>query len=247
VIVPPATVQALLHVLLIIVTLAGAEVKVGQVGQVTGAVVCDALVLVQLVVVFLHLANTVNGVVVYVGTVVLHGPPALVAHSNTVPAPHPVAEIVPVVDGQTLFTMVIVGCVGIVHVPGTVVTAADIGLEMVLSISQLHLVSMLWAGPVWAYVGNVADQAPPFTLYCKVDPAGHGVPVGAVIVPPATVQALLHELLVTVTFGDVAVNDGQELVIVSGLQLELVNRQSPFANKAFTVCPIHVAGFKVLT
>jgi hypothetical protein len=116
--------------------------KFGQV-QRTGAVVSVALVLVQLVVVFLHLANTVNGVVVYVGTVVLHGPPALVAHSNTVPAPHPVAEIVPVVDGQTLFTMVIVGCVGVVHVPGTVVTAADIGLEMVLSISQLHLVSML--------------------------------------------------------------------------------------------------------
>jgi hypothetical protein len=150
VIVPPATVHALLHVLLVIVTLAGAVVKVGHVGQVTGAVVCDALVLVQLVVVFLHLANTVNGVVVYVGTVVLHGPPALVAHSKTVPAPQPVADIVPVVDGHTLFTIVIVGCEGIVHVPGAVITAADIGLEMVLSTSQLHLVSMLCAGPVCA-------------------------------------------------------------------------------------------------
>ena len=97
---------------------------------------------------FLHLAKTVNAVVVYVGAVVLQGPAAFVAHSNTVPAPQPVAEIVPVVDGQTLFTIVIVGCVGIVHVPGTVVTAADIGLEIVLSISQLHLVSMLCAGPV---------------------------------------------------------------------------------------------------
>jgi hypothetical protein len=80
--------------------------------------------------------------------VVLHGPPALVAHSKTVPAPQPVAEIVPVVDGHTLLVIVIVGCVGFVHVPGTVAIAADVGLDIVLSISQLHLVSMLCDGPV---------------------------------------------------------------------------------------------------
>ena len=43
---------------------------------------------------------------------VLHGPAALVAHSKVVPEPHPVAEIVPVVDGQILFVIVMVGAVG---------------------------------------------------------------------------------------------------------------------------------------
>jgi len=65
-----------------------------------------------------------------------------------VPAPHPVADIVPVVDGHMLLVIVIVGCVGVVHVPGAVAIAADAGLEMVLSISQLHLVSIFCTGPV---------------------------------------------------------------------------------------------------
>jgi hypothetical protein len=56
VIVPPATVQELLHVLLVIATLAGAVLKVGQLGQVFGAVTADAFVLTQLVVVFLQRA-----------------------------------------------------------------------------------------------------------------------------------------------------------------------------------------------
>ena len=60
-----------------------------------------------------------------------------------VPAPHPVADIVPVVDGHILLVIVIVGGVGLVHVPGAVATAVDVGLETVLSISQLHLVSIL--------------------------------------------------------------------------------------------------------
>jgi hypothetical protein len=116
--------------------------------------------------------------------------------------------MVPVVDGHTLFVIVIVGCVGVVHVPGTVAIAVDAGLDMVLSISQLHLVSMLCAGPVWAYVGNVEDQAPPLTLYCNVEPVGHGVPVGAVIVPPATVHELLQVLLTIVTLAGAVVNVG---------------------------------------
>jgi hypothetical protein len=36
----------------------------------------------------------------------------LVAHSKTVPVPQPVADMVPVVDGQTLSEIVIVGAVG---------------------------------------------------------------------------------------------------------------------------------------
>ncbi len=78
--------------------------------------------------------------VVYVGALVAQGPPALVAYSRTVPAPQPVAEIVPVIEGQTLSVIVIVGVAGVVHVPGTVVTATDGVLLCVLSTSQLHRV-----------------------------------------------------------------------------------------------------------
>jgi hypothetical protein len=56
--------------------------------------------------------------------------------------------MVPMVDGHTLFTMVMVGAEGLIQVPGTVVTGAAIGLEVVPSKSQRHLVSMVWAGPV---------------------------------------------------------------------------------------------------
>ena len=97
---------------------------------------------------------------------------------------------------------------GFVHAPGTVAIAVDIGLDIVLSISQLHLVSIFCTGPVWAYVGNVAVHVPPLTLYCNVEPVGHGVPVGAVILPPATVHELLHVLLTIVTLAGAVVNDG---------------------------------------
>lgn len=42
----------------------------------------------------------------------VQGPVGAVAHSNTVPAPHPVAEMVPEREGQTLLTMVILGVDG---------------------------------------------------------------------------------------------------------------------------------------
>ena len=119
------------------------------------------------------------------------------------------AEIVPIVDGQTLFTMVIVGSPGFVHTLGTVATAALIGLAVTPSKSQRQRVSTLWAGPVCAYVGKVDDHEPPFTRYWSVLPAGHGVPAGAVIVPPATVHAVLQVLLTMVTLLGAALNIGQ--------------------------------------
>ena len=64
VMVPPATVQALLQLLLTMVTLAGAVVNVGHVGHTVGAVVAVALELKQPVTLSIHLANTVNAVVV---------------------------------------------------------------------------------------------------------------------------------------------------------------------------------------
>jgi hypothetical protein len=112
------------------------------------------------------------------------------------------------VDGQTLFVIVIVGWVGVVHVPGAVAIAADAGLEIVLSISQLHLVSIFCTGPVWAYVGKVAVHVPPLTLYCSVEPEGHNVPVGAVMVPPDTVHELLQVLFTIVTLAGAVVNVG---------------------------------------
>jgi pimeloyl-ACP methyl ester carboxylesterase len=90
-------------------TLVGAAVRVGHVGHAVGAVVALAAVLTHPVAVFIHLANTVIAVVVYVGAVADHGPAAELAHSMVVPAPQPVAAIVPVVAGQTLFVILIVG------------------------------------------------------------------------------------------------------------------------------------------
>ena len=77
------------------------------------------------------------------GIEVLQGPAAFVAHSKVVPVPHPVAEIVPVVDGQILFVMVIVGGVGTVQVPGTVDIEDETGLFIEGSAVQLHLVSIV--------------------------------------------------------------------------------------------------------
>ena len=42
----------------------------------------------------------------------LQGPLGEVAHSKTVPAPQPVAEMEPDVEGQTLFTMLMLGAEG---------------------------------------------------------------------------------------------------------------------------------------
>jgi hypothetical protein len=73
----------------------------------------------------------------------LKGPPAAVAYSTTVFAPHPEAEMEPVNAGQTLFVIEMVGAPGMVQAPGTVVTAAEEGLDIVMSVSQRHLVTML--------------------------------------------------------------------------------------------------------
>ena len=99
--------------------------------------------------------------------------------------------------------------VGLVQTPGAVTTAAKDGLAVVPSKSHRHLVWILWAGPVCAYTGNVGEHAPPFTEYCKVDPTGHGVPVGAVMLPPFTVHPVAHVLFIIVTLVGVALRSGQ--------------------------------------
>jgi hypothetical protein len=58
-------------------------------------------------------------------------------------------------------------------------------------------------------VGRVVVQAPAFTLYCKVDPVGQGVPVGAVILPPETVHPVPHVLFVMVTLAGAVDRVGQ--------------------------------------
>jgi hypothetical protein len=79
--------------------------------------------------------------------VALHGPVGASAHSSTVPVPQPMPEILPVVLGQTLLVIVMLGSVGLVQVPGTVAVAALIGLAVVPSKSHKHRVSIFWEGP----------------------------------------------------------------------------------------------------
>ncbi len=52
-------------------------------------------------------------------------------------------------------------------------------------------------------------NAPPFTLYCKVLPAGQGVPDGKVKEPPLTVQAEAQVLLLMVTLAGAPEKVGQ--------------------------------------
>ena len=79
-----------------------------------------------------------------------HGPVGPVAYSTTVPAPQPVAEIVPVVAGQVLFVMDSVGAPGLVQVPGAVVTPLDSGPTELASLSHWQRVLTVCAGPSWS-------------------------------------------------------------------------------------------------
>jgi hypothetical protein len=62
---------------------------------------------------------------------------ANVAYSITVPAPQPLADIVPVNEGHTLFTIEIVGISGAApQLAGIVLTATEVGLKIVASVLQ---------------------------------------------------------------------------------------------------------------
>ena len=76
------------------------------------------------------------------------------------------------------------------------------------------------------------DHAPPFTLYCNVDPVGQGVPVTALMIPPLTEQVASHALFVIVTFGGAVSNVGHEPVMAIGLQFDEANKQLPDAINA---------------
>jgi hypothetical protein len=66
------------------------------------------------------------------------------AYSTTVPAPHPVAEIVPTNEGGTLLTIERVGAVvAPVQVLGCVTTGVETGLVMAKSPLQLQRVLIL--------------------------------------------------------------------------------------------------------
>jgi hypothetical protein len=69
-----------------------------------------------------------------------YGPPAVVANSTTVPEPHPFADIEPVVLGHTLLTIDIVGALGILQVVGLVFIVGELGLTILGSTLQKHLV-----------------------------------------------------------------------------------------------------------
>lgn len=72
----------------------------------------------------------------------LHLPFGLEAYSNTVPAPQPVAEMLPEVDGHTLFTILIVGDAGVTQETGAVVILL-VALDTVLSSLQLQRVRIV--------------------------------------------------------------------------------------------------------
>ena len=95
------------------------------------------------------------------------------------------------------------------QVPGTVVTVL-VWLEIPASALQLQRVKIVWAGPVWTYVGKVVLQLLPLSVeYCKVEPTGQ-VPEGAEILPPEAVPPkVVQTLLVTCTAGATDVNTGQ--------------------------------------
>ena len=92
-------------------------------------------------------------------------------------------------------------------------------------------------------MGSVLDQTPPFTLYCKVDPTGHGVPVGAVILPPDTKQPAVHVLfaIVTLAGADVSVgHDGQTIGAVVPVALVLTHPVTLSIHLAKTVIALVV-------
>ena len=60
----------------------------------------------------------------------------------------------------------------------------------------------------------MVQLAPLLIEYCNVEPAGHGVPVGAAILPPVATQDVLQVLFVMETFGGAVVRVGQQLFTV---------------------------------
>ena len=60
--------------------------------------------------------------------------------------------------------LLVMPAVGGVQVPGVVVTPTDVGLTVVFSSLQTHLVLIVWAGPFWLYVGTVELQLVPLLV-----------------------------------------------------------------------------------
>jgi hypothetical protein len=78
-----------------------------------------------------------------------------------------------------------VGAGGVVQVPGTVVPT--VALPLLHPFVERTLAIMVWAGPVWLYVGKDELQlTPPSVLNCNVPPLPLNVP--REIEPPLTVQ-----------------------------------------------------------
>jgi len=134
----------------------------------------------------------------YVGNDELHVAPPSVEYCSVPPDPLTVpSDIEPpltVQFVQVLFTMasVPVGAEGVVQVPGTVVPTVVLPLRH--PFEERTLAMIVWAGPVWLYVGkDELHVAPPSVLNCNVPPLPLTVPRD--IEPPLTVQ-LVQALLV---------------------------------------------------
>lgn len=220
---PPVTTQPVEQALLTMVTFAGAADSTGQPGQAPGAVVTVLVgldvdgVAAQLQRVKIVCAGPSWS---YTGSVVFHTRPLSVEYCRREPAGQEPAgalitppEGVPPTTVQVLFVTVATGA-GAVRsgqsgqVPGTVVTEL-VGLEVAGVILQLQRVRIVWAGPVWLYVGTVVLQFAPLSVeYCKVEPAGQE-PAGAEMVPPEGVPPkVVQVLFVTCATGAAAVRTG---------------------------------------
>ncbi len=133
---------------------------------------------------------------------------------------------------QVLLTMANapVGAAGVAQTPGVVVTLL-VGLEILVSLLQLHRVSTVMA-VVWLYTGSVVLQLPPLSVaYCRVEPAGQAE-AGAAIRPPLSTQAAQVLWLLTTAGGAAAVKTGQQFCVVNCQGM--IRVQPPLPSITFT-------------
>lgn len=234
--VPPKTV----HELFTTTAAPGAAVRTGHPGHAPGTVVTELVGLdVAGIPLQLHRVSIVCAGPdwLYAGKIVLHDVPPSVEYCKVDPVGHGAvgAEIeppegVPPTTEHVLLVTVTAGATAVNtghggQTPGTVVTD-PLGLEVVGSSTQLHLVRIVCAGPDWAYVGKVVlHEVPPSVEYCNVDPVGQ-LPEGAAIDPPDGVPPKTEQVLfVTCTTGAAAVRSGQsccESAPIAGAVVERV-------------------------
>jgi hypothetical protein len=91
----------------------------------------------------------------------------------------------------------------------------------------------------------VVQFVPLSVEYCRVDPAGQGVPLGPEMLPPATVHVTPHVLFIIVTLTGADVNTGQighELTVIVLISISM----QPLALVTVTVYVLVIVGDTVM-